>query len=66
MLHSFTSAYQHEQLVVCDIDGGPTEAFQEVHRGHGWSFDGSSSDHHVQKGSDAALQTETRKGQRSE
>lgn len=47
---------------MCDIDCSPTEPFQGVHRGHGWGLDRSSSDHHVQKGSDAALRREEHEG----
>ncbi len=55
-------AYQHEQLIMCNVDRGPTEAFEKVHRGHGWGLDCSSSNHHIQKGSNTTLQTETKKG----
>lgn len=53
-------AHQHEQLIVCNIDRRPTEAFKEVHWGHGWGLDGPSSDHHIQKRSNTTLQTETK------
>lgn len=51
-------AYQHQKLIMCNIDCSPTEAFEKVHRGHGWGLDCSATDHHIQKGSNTALQTE--------